>query len=433
MSKSIHQTIFFILFYFLQTIKAEEHLDVESLDNIQAFVEVFSHLKHRYVDPIPEKILVNKAIQGMLTDLDPHSAYLTPKEIEDLQETTSGEFGGIGIEITFKNGLVEITACIPESPAFQAGIKRGDIIKEINDQPLEELSLSESIGLLRGSVGSTVKLILQRIEPLYNGKEKTTKIIKRVERSIIKYGSLEDHLFEKGIGYIKISQFQDSTRKDLLVSLRELSSNGPLLGLILDLRDNPGGLLKSAVDVTDTFLDKGTIVSIEGREDDSTQIFSATSEATLYKSPMIVIINGGSASASEIVAGALQDQNRALILGTPSFGKGSVQTIMPLSNGHAVKLTTARYYTPNGNSIQAKGISPTLVIEDIEVTRSEKETLSIKNMNRIKESDLPNHLSSKQLSTNPGIFNPKAKLLKDRQLLHSYILLNGLAFLKNHQ
>lgn len=331
------------------------------LQELRAFAEVFGRIKREYVEPVDDKTLLEHAIRGMLSGLDPHSSYLSPEEYKDLQEGTSGEFGGIGIEVGLDNGFLKVIAPIDDTPAARAGIRAGDIIVRLDDRPVKGMDLGQAVGLMRGKPGSLITLTLLR-----EGKDKPLKI--ELVRDLIRVVSVRSWLLEPDYGYLRISQFQSHTPEDLAKALERLSSENrrPLAGLVLDLRNNPGGVLGSAVAVSDGFLNGGLIVYTEGRKGGSRLEYKAGPDDLLAGAPMVVLVNEGSASASEIVAGALQDHKRAVILGRQTFGKGSVQTIMPLERDGAVKLTTARYFTPSGRSIQADGIKPDIETKDTE-------------------------------------------------------------------
>jgi carboxyl-terminal processing protease len=346
------------------------------IEELRAFSEVFGRIKSDYVEPVTDKKLINEAINGMLNGLDPHSAYLDAESFKELQEGTHGEFGGLGIEVGMEEGLVKVISPIEDSPAHRAGIKSGDLIVKLDDTLVKGLSLNDAVKRMRGKPGSKIVLtIIRKDEP----KPLTITLV----RAVIKVQSVKSKLADPGYGFIRITQFQERTGENLATALTGLikQNDGPLKGLVLDLRNDPGGLLNGAVAVSAAFLAKDAlVVYTEGRTDDAKMRLTASPENYLrgngkddylknlpdsVKSiPLVVLVNGGSASASEIVAGALQDHKRAVIMGTQTFGKGSVQTILPLGNNTAIKLTTARYYTPGGRSIQAKGIVPDILVED---------------------------------------------------------------------
>ena len=351
------------------------------LEELRTFTEVYSKIKSDYVEDVNDKELLEDAIAGMLVGLDPHSSYLDPQGFKEVRIGTEGQFGGLGIEVTMENGFVKVVSPIEDTPAARAGLKPGDLIVRLDDTAVKGLTLSKAVKLMRGKPGSVITLTVVR-----EGEAKPLKL--DITRAIIKIQSVKSRILEPGYGYLRITQFQANTAQNLKTALRKLEkeNEGKFKGMILDLRNNPGGVLNAAVAVSDVFLNDGLIVYTEGRVSDSKLKFSATSSEALKEAPLVVLVNGGSASASEIVAGALQDHGRAIIMGTKTFGKGSVQTIMPMSNGAALKLTTARYYTPSGKSIQATGIEPDIITEDVKVTKSEQ------GENRLKEADLTGHL-----------------------------------------
>jgi carboxyl-terminal processing protease len=352
------------------------------LEELRAFTEIYSRIKTDYVEPVEDKRLLTDAIQGMLTGLDPHSSYLDAESFRDMRVETEGQFGGLGIEVTMENGFVKVVSPIEDTPAAKAGIKPGDLVIRLDDKAVKGMTLTEAVRLMRGKPGTDIVLTVVR-----EGESKPLKIT--ITRAVIKVQSVKQQLLEPGFGYVRVTQFQATTEKILTEAVRKLEkdSGGALRGLILDLRNNPGGVLNAAVAVSDAFLDKGMIVYTEGRVNDSKLKFNASTGDLMRGAPIVVLINGGSASASEIVAGALQDHKRAVIMGTKSFGKGSVQTIVPVSNGAALKITTARYFTPNGRSIQASGIEPDIVTEEARVTKSEVG-------DRLREADLLRHLEN---------------------------------------
>lgn len=409
--KNIRNILSFLLVIPVAAQAAEESSDVESLDALRAFIEVYEHIKSEYVEEIDDQTLLNDAINGMLTKLDPHSGYLKPRDVSSLRDSTSGSFGGIGIEMDVIDGLIEVIAPIDDSPASRAGILAKDIITHVDEEPVRDISLQEAIEILRGPLGSAVTLgILREVE----GQPQEVTI--SLERAVIRVTSVKHEMLPHGIGYLRISQFQNRTGPDLIKAISNFQSQGEFNGLILDLRNNPGGVLSAAIEVTDAFINEGLIVSTKGRDEFLDSKYEATNATVLADQPVVILINGGSASAAEIVAGALQDHERAVLIGTPSFGKGSVQTILALENKYALKLTTALYYTPNGRSIQATGIQPTIQV-------SAGEAL-IETDTRIRESDLPKHLenASEQSGSSDKIVD---RLTDDNQLLHAYNLLRG--------
>ncbi len=352
------------------------------LDELRVFAEVFGRIKSDYVETVNDRELLESAIRGMLAGLDPHSAYLDPDQYEDLQVGTTGQFGGLGIEVGMKDGFVEVISPIDDTPAQRAGIQAGDLIVRIDGKPVKGMSLSDAVELMRGEPGSGIELTLTR-----DGAPKPLKL--SLERAVIKVASVKQRILEPGFGYLRIANFQARTTQDLVdaVETLERENEGPLKGVVLDLRNNPGGVLNTAVGVSDAFLKEGLIVYTEGRLEDAKLEFRAGPDDILDGVPLVVLVNGGSASASEIVAGALQDQRRALIMGNETFGKGSVQTIVPVDERTALKLTTARYYTPSGRSIQALGIVPDIILERGSLTLATESGLS-----QIKEANLVRHL-----------------------------------------
>ncbi len=354
------------------------------LRELRAFTEVFEKIKTDYVEPVGDTDLLENAIRGMLSGLDPHSNYLDPDAFKDLQVGTSGEFGGLGIEVGMEDGFVKVIAPIDDTPAQRAGVQAGDLIIRINDTPVKGLTLTESVNLMRGKPGTDITLSIVR-----EGEDKPLKLT--ITRAIIEVKGVRSRTLEPGFGYVRITQFQTRTGENLVEVLSELKkeNDGALKGMVLDLRNNPGGVLGAAVSVSDTFLENGLIVYTEGRVKDSQLKFKATPTDMLKGAPLVVLVNAGSASASEIVAGALQDHQRAIVMGEKTFGKGSVQTILPMNNGSALKLTTARYYTPSGRSIQAEGIIPDIELENVQVAAAEPPAFD-----RIKEADLSGHLEN---------------------------------------
>ncbi|MFZ2855828.1 MAG: S41 family peptidase [Rhodocyclaceae bacterium] len=364
------------------------------IEELRTFAEVFNAIKQGYVEPVDDKKLITHAISGMLSNLDPHSAYLDADAFKDLQVGTQGEFGGLGIEVGMEDGMVKVVSPIEDTPAYRAGIKSGDLIFKLDDIVVKGLTLSDAVKRMRGKPKTQIKLGILR-----KGEAKPLEFT--LTREVIKVQSVKSKLVEDGYGYLRVTSFQDNTAASVVKHLNDLYKPGPLKGLVLDLRNDPGGLLNGAVGVSAAFLPVKTLVtSTDGRTADAKHEFFASPEDYLRgsredyirnlppearKVPMIVLVNGGSASASEIVAGALQDHKRALVLGTPTFGKGSVQTVLPLPGNTAIKLTTARYYTPLGRSIQAKGIVPDIAVE---------ESANGNSTQRLREADLEHHLSN---------------------------------------
>ncbi len=393
---------------------------------LRTFADVFGRIKNDYVEDIDDKKLLENAIRGMVGGLDPHSAYLDREQFKELQVGTTGEFGGLGIEVGMEDGFVKVISPIDDTPAQRAGIKAGDLIIRLDDTPVKGLTLNDAVKLMRGKPGSILKLTVVR-----EGVDKPLKI--DIKRDIIKVKSVKKRMLDKGYGYVRISQFQSKTADNMVSAIDELKkqAGGSLKGMVLDLRNNPGGVLNGAVAVSDAFLKKGLIVYTEGRVNDSRLRFNATPDDILNSAPLVVLVNRGSASASEIVSGALQDHSRAIIVGTQTFGKGSVQTILPLSNGTAVKLTTARYFTPSGRSIQNEGIKPDIVLDRVRVSAVEQ------TFDPIKEADLSGHLTNGNGRKEPKADNKKkekkASLAQtDYQLYEALNLLRGLAIQREH-
>ena len=376
---------FFIVYLFLIVtpifISAEEDKDVYKYLNL--FGEAFEKIKNNYVEPINSKDLIESAIEGMLTSLDPHSSYLNNKELNELRVQTKGEFGGLGIEVTLENGFVKVIAPIDDTPAYKAGIKSGDLITHLDDEPVLGMTLSEAVSIMRGKVGSKIKLTVRRNE--------NEKVDINIIRAIIQLKSVKSRI-ENNIGYIRVSSFNQKVDKQIIDSISSFKKKNSLIGYVLDLRNNPGGLLDQAVNVTDIFLERGEIVSTKGRNGKRGSRYNAVKKDLTDGLPLVVLINQGSASASEIVAGALQDHKRAIIMGTKSFGKGSVQTIIPSGEDVAIKLTTAKYYTPSGRSIQQTGIDPDILVEQAELKKLDNQ--------RRKESDLRGAIDNEQLKEN---------------------------------
>jgi carboxyl-terminal processing protease len=353
------------------------------VEELRTFSDVFGRIKNDYVENVEDSDMLENAIRGMLSGLDPHSSYLDHEQFKELQVGTSGEFGGLGIEVGMEDGFVKVIAPIDDTPAQRAGVQAGDLIIRLDDTPVKGLTLNDAVKIMRGKPGTVLKLTVVR-----EGVEKPLKI--DIKRDIIKVRSVKSKMLEGNFGYVRISQFQSKTAENMVDAIDKLKkeAGGTLKGMVLDLRNNPGGVLNGAVAVSDAFLKKGLIVYTEGRVNDSKLRFNATPDDILDNAPIVVLVNQGSASASEIVSGALQDHHRAIIVGTQTFGKGSVQTILPLSNGTAVKLTTARYYTPSGRSIQAEGIVPDIELDQVRVSAVES------SFEPIKEADLSGHLSN---------------------------------------
>jgi len=400
-------------------------------EQLQTFSEVLNRIKSDYVEHVDDDKLLDSAIRGMLSGLDPHSSFLDKEEFKELRIGTTGEFGGLGIEVGMENGFVKVVSPIDDTPASKAGIQAGDLIIRLDDKPVKGMGLSEAVKLMRGKPRTDIVLTIVR-----EGEDKPLKIT--ITRAIIRVRSVKNRTLEEGYGYVRITNFQSKTTADLLKAVNKLKkeNDGELKGLVLDLRNNPGGVLNGAVGVSDAFLNDGLIVYTEGRIADSSLRYSATPGDVVDQAPIVVLVNGGSASASEIVAGALQDHNRAIILGTQTFGKGSVQTIQELPDGNALKLTTARYFTPEGRSIQAAGITPDVILDRIEI----KEKKGSENR-RVKESDLSGHLENPEGEEPPedteaeqeeSQLSPSEELAQtDFQLFEALTLLKGINILQN--
>src|SRR5580765_339803 len=375
---------FFLSAHWVPNVSAVGRQDYESLE---AFSNILSIVKKNYVDDVQTKSLVSGAINGMLNSLDPHSAYLTPDLYKDLQSDTQGRFGGLGIEITVKGGILTVVSPIEDTPAAKAGIKPGDQIFKIEEEFTKDMSLVDAVKKMRGPRGSKINLTIKR--------EGTPDLIDfNLVRDVIRVQSVKSRDLEPGYGYIRLAQFQERSDRDMQRALEKMAGEkGGLKGLVLDLRNNPGGLLTQAVRIADLFLDSGMIVYTEGRIESQKQKYFAQKDGSWMDFPIVVLVNGGSASASEIVAGALQDHKRAVVLGTKTFGKGSVQTILPLDDNSALRLTTARYYTPKGRSIQAMGIVPDIVVES---TPPQDAKADEKKRSGLREENLPGHLSNPQ-------------------------------------
>ena len=385
------------------------------LDELRTFADVYNQIRVGYVEEIDDSKLLEYAIQGMLMGLDPHSVYLTKDAFQDLQDTTSGEFSGLGLEVGMEDGYVKIIAPIDGSPAEKAGLQTGDIILKLGKVPIKGMSLNQAIEKMRGPKGSEIELTIGR-----SGESRPFQVT--LVRDTIQVASVRNRWLEPGYGYIRIAQFQGRTGDDVAKALKKLADEQEIKGLVLDLRNNPGGVLRASVDVAGLFMNGGTVVYTEGRLANSDINYEATATDSTNGTPLVVLINGGSASASEIVAGALQDQSRAVIMGTNSFGKGSVQTVLPISESRAVKLTTALYFTPNGRSIQAEGIEPDVQVERAKVT-------TIDSSRRIAERDLDGRLDNGGGNT-PVNKNPSRELLStDNQLYEALTLLKGINIL----
>ena len=386
------------------------------LEELQMFADVFNQIRQGYVESVPDSKLFELAVQGMLSGLDPHSVFLKEKAFDSLQETTKGEFSGLGIEIGQDRGYVTIIAPIDGSPAEAAGLEAGDVILKIDGESVRDLPVNKSVELMRGPTGSEVLLTIGR-----RGVADPFDVT--VIRDIIRVPSVRSRELREGYLWLRASQFQRDTGQEAIAKIESALSEGPLEGIVLDLRNNPGGVLGASVDMAGAFLDGGLVVYTEGRHPQSKDRFEATPGDMIKEVPIVVLINGGSASASEIVAGALQDRRRAVIMGTRSFGKGSVQTILPVTDTRAVKLTTALYYTPNGRSIQAEGIVPDIVVERAEVK-------SVESNRRTKEADLQGSLSGGDPADSQSESEALTELRNsDNQLYEALTLLRGINLL----
>jgi carboxyl-terminal processing protease len=412
-------------------VRRAQALSNDTYQELDTFASVLAIVQKNYVEPVTTKRLIDGAISGMLASLDPHSAYLTPDLYRDLEVETRGSFGGLGIEITIKNGALTVVAPIEDTPAFRAGLKAGDQIIKIDDDFTKDMSLTEAVKRMRGPKGSKIKLTLHR-----NGVPELFTVT--LARDVIRIQSVKSKMLPDGFGYIRVTTFQENTGEGVEKAIDEFEAkeHGKVKGLVFDLRDNPGGLLNQAVKVSDDFLDGGLIVYTQGREENQQQKYFSHKKKDFTDYPMVVLVNGGSASASEIVAGALQDQKRAVILGTQTFGKGSVQTILPLDDHSALRLTTARYYTPTGRSIQAVGITPDVDVEPPKETLASltQSGAELDENPEIHERDLPHHFENGQkkgdkgsvggnsestapgADKGPGAKNAKGKEEKDVQL-----------------
>jgi len=403
-----------VLFSLRQDIDAATSNSTETYKQLNLFGEVFERVRAEYVDEVSDDALVESAINGMLTSLDPHSNYLNTKNFNDMKVQTRGEFGGLGIEVSMENGLVKVVSPIDDTPAARAGLKPGDLITHLDGDPVQGMTLPEAVEKMRGPVNSEIKLTIRR-----EGKDPfDVKLI----RATIKIQSVRSHLEGDNIAYIRITTFNEQTDVGLNNAMKNLKqqAGGKLLGVILDLRNDPGGLLDQAVAAADAFLEKGEIVSTRGRRSEDAQRYNARPGDIAAGLPVAVLINGGSASASEIVAGALQDHHRAILLGTRSFGKGSVQTIIPLPGHGAMRLTTARYYTPSGRSIQAKGIDPDIVVEAAKIEKTPEEA-KVTTASDLKKDDSGDG-GAEQSSVDPSIMGTPA----DYQLTRAVDMLRGI-------
>ena len=412
------------------------------IEELRAFTDVFGAIKSNYVEPVEDRKLITEAINGMLAGLDPHSAYLDAEAFKELQVGTQGQFGGLGIEVAMEDGFVKVVSPIEDTPAFRAGIKPGDLIIKLDDTQVKGMTLNDAVKRMRGKPNTQITLTISR-------KGEAQPLVVTLTRSVIRVQSVKSRVIEPGYAWVRVSQFQETTVESLVRHMDNMSKQGPMKGLVLDLRNDPGGLLYGAVAISAAFLpNRVLVVSTDGRTEDARKKFHALPDdyargsrddglkglpAISKTVPMVVLVNGGSASASEIVAGALQDHKRATIIGTQTFGKGSVQTIMPLGNSTAIKLTTARYYTPGGRSIQALGVTPDLIVEDPSDT-----------LVRVREADLQRHLESgrvpekKDAAPSSSPSSPRTKPVPERADVKptelgskdDFQLLQAVAFLK---
>lgn len=404
------------------TVYADRHAEsdlsgVLPVNEIRQLAQVIDRIQRAYVDDVPAEEIIQNAINGILSGLDPHSSFLTPEDFSDLRRSTSGQFGGLGIEVQMEDGMVKVVSPIDDTPAYRAGVQAGDLISHLDGESVQDMNLTQAVEIMRGEPGTSIRLTILR------GSE-TLDIT--IERAIIQVTSVRSRLLEPGFGMVRISAFQQNSGRDLVAEIEKLTAEngGNLRGLVLDLRNNPGGLLNASVDVVDVFLDDQLVVYTESRLPESAQRYHARAQTPFPDLPLVVLINGGSASASEIVAGALQDHGRAVIMGVQSFGKGSVQTILPLENESALKLTTARYYSPSGRSIQASGITPDLEVQQGQFVAEE--------LAERRERDLQGHLdqgdsTSAESEVDEEVEPPLRE--RDFQLHEALQLLRGLAIL----
>ncbi|HKJ72222.1 MAG TPA: S41 family peptidase [Gammaproteobacteria bacterium] len=389
-------------------------------EQLQQFSEVYSTIKDNYVEEVSDDKLIEGAINGMLQKLDPHSAYLTKDMLREMQVETEGKFGGLGIEVTTEDGFIKVVSPIEGTPADKAGLEAGDLIVRIDGKPSKDLTLMEAVKQMRGEPGTDIELSVVR-----EGFEKPRKFT--ITRDIIRIESVKSHMLTDGIGYVRITQFQQDTGAKTREAVNQLKrqAKGGLKGLVIDLRNNPGGVLSAAVETADAFITQGKIVYTKGRVKSSDMTLRANSDDVIGGAPIVTLVNGGSASASEIVSGALQDRGRAIIMGTSTFGKGSVQSIMELDDGAGLKLTTARYFTPKGRSIQAEGISPDIVVRPLEVKKPEDQA------QHLKEKDLPGHLQGDGEGEAKDSKAPS--YLDDYQLSQAVNLLRGVILVGSKQ
>ena len=424
-SKNMFLLLFlFINLFFLPLNLAKAENRQETYKQLNLFGDVFQRVQEQYVEEVTDKKLIESAISGMLQSLDPHSSYLSPDSYKDMQVKTKGTFGGLGIEITMEDGVVKVVSPIDDTPAANAGMKSGDLIIGINGESIRGLSINEAVSQLRGPIGSKVIITVVR--------DKKDPFEIEIVRDVIKIRSVRHNII-KNIGYVRLTTFSDTTTSGMEKSIIEIKKEigDKFQGLVLDLRNNPGGLLNQSISVTDAFLNQGEIVSTQGRKDNDTSRIFAKKGDVIDGKPLIVLINSGSASASEIVAGALKDHSRAIIVGTRSFGKGSVQSIIPLAGNGAMRLTTARYYTPSGISIQAKGIEPDILVE-AGITEITKKSLDNRREENLRGAlDKKEKLNEKK-KENKTELTPEEKLLQDNQISRAIDLIRGINLFSNN-
>jgi len=409
--------IFFLYIFFLVSpyVVYPADNEISEYDYLKFLGDSIEKIKTDYVEHVENKEIVESAINGILSSLDPHSSFLNAKNLEDMKIQTKGLFGGLGIEVTMENGFVKVISPIDDTPAYKAGIKAGDYITHLNKKSVIGLTLDEAVGKMRGPVGSKLKVTI--------GRTNMEPFDITIKRDVIKITSVRSRI-EKDVGYVRITTFSEQTNKSTKEAIKKLKKNKNLKGFVLDLRNNPGGLLEQAVYVSDLFLEKGEIVSTRGRDSENPETYKAKPGDVINGLPLVVLINGGSASASEIVAGALQDHKRAIILGTQSFGKGSVQTIIPVNPYGALRMTTARYFTPSGRSIQKKGISPDIVVDEAKLEK-------VKKRNGNRESDLRGALDNPNQEMENNDTNNEKESTNDFQLSRALDLVRGISLYKN--
>jgi len=409
--------IFFLYIFFLVSpyVVYPADNEISEYDYLKFLGDSIEKIKTDYVEHVENKEIVESAINGILSSLDPHSSFLNAKNLEDMKIQTKGVFGGLGIEVTMENGFVKVISPIDDTPAYKAGIKAGDYITHLNKKSVIGLTLDEAVGKMRGPVGSKLKVTI--------GRTNMEPFDITIKRDVIKITSVRSRI-EKDVGYVRITTFSEQTNKSTKEAIKKLKKNKNLKGFVLDLRNNPGGLLEQAVYVSDLFLEKGEIVSTRGRDSENPETYKAKPGDVINGLPLVVLINGGSASASEIVAGALQDHKRAIILGTQSFGKGSVQTIIPVNPYGALRMTTARYFTPSGRSIQKKGISPDIVVDEAKLEK-------VKKRNGNRESDLIGALDNPNQEMENNDTNNEKESTNDFQLSRALDLVRGISLYKN--